>query len=139
MSGAKEISYAYWIKVNTAWSANWLDGIRWIETDGSATSTARQEFYTNCTLIGTWYNGGAINGKTFTPGVWTHLAGTFNYNTGEAKFYINGVLSGSTTNVNTAYYCRGDFCIGDNGVDICENDVRIYDHCLSAAEVKEIA
>ena len=139
MSGAKEISYAYWIKVNTAWSNDWLDGIRWIETDGSATSTARQEFYTNCTLIGTWYKGGAIYGKAFTPGVWTHLAGTFNYNTGEAKFYINGVLSGSTTNINTAYYCRGDFCIGDNGVDICENDVRIYDHCLSAAEVREIA
>ena len=139
MSGAKEISYCYWVKVNTAWSANWLDGIRWIETDGSTTSTARQEFYTNCTLIGTWYKGGSISGKSFTPGVWTHLAATFNYNTGEAKFYINGILSGSTTNIDTTYYCRGDFYIGDNGVDICENDVRIYDHCLSAAEVHEIA
>lgn len=139
MSGAKEISYCYWVKVNTAWSANWLDGIRWIETDGSTTSTARQEFYTNCTLIGTWYKGGSISGKSFTPGVWTHLAATFNYNTGEAKFYINGILSGSTTNIDKTYYCRGDFYIGDNGVDICENDVRIYDHCLSAAEVHEIS
>lgn len=139
MTGAKEISYCYWVKVNTAWSANWLDGIRWIETDGSATSTARQEFYTNCTLVGTWYKGGSISGKSFTPGVWTHFAGTFNYNTGEAKFYINGVVQGTTTNINTTYYCRGDFYIGDNGTDICENDVRIYDHCLSAAEVKEIS
>lgn len=139
MTGAKEISYAYWVKVNTAWSANWLDGIRWIETDGSATSTARQEFYTNCTLIGTWYKGGSISGKAFTPGVWTHLAATFNYNTGEAKFYINGTLTGTTTNVDITYYCRGDFYIGDNGTDICENDFRIYDHCLSAAEVREIS
>lgn len=139
MSGAKEVSYCYWVKVNTAWSANWLDGIRWIETDGSATSTARQEFYTNCTLIGTWYKGGSISGKSFTPGIWAHLAATINYNTGEAKFYINGTLSGTTTNVNTTYYCRGDFYIGDNGTDICENDVRIYDHCLSAAEVREIS
>lgn len=139
MSGAKEISYCYWVKVNTAWSTNWLDGIRWIETDGSATSTARQEFYTNCTLIGTWYKGGSISGKSFTPGAWTHLAATINYNTGEAKFYINGILNGTTTNVDTTYYCRGDFYIGDNGVDICENDVRIYNHCLSAAEVHEIS
>ena len=139
MYGAKQISYAYWVKVNTAWETNWLDGIRWIETNGSATSTARQEFYTNCTLIGTWYKGGSISGKTFTPGAWMHIAATFNYNNGEAKFYINGSLSGSTTNIDTTYYCRGDFYIGDNGVDIQQNDVRIYDHCLSATEVKEIA
>lgn len=139
MTGAKEVSYCYWVKVNTAWSTNWLDGIRWIETDGSATSTARQEFYTNCTLVGTWYKGGSIAGKAFTPGVWTHLAATFNYNTGEANFYIDGVLKGTTTNINKTYHCRGDFYIGDNGVDICQNDVRIYDHCLSAAEVHEIA
>jgi len=139
MTGAKEVSYCYWVKVNTAWSTNWLDGIRWIETDGSATSTARQEFYTNCTLVGTWYKGGSIAGKAFTPGVWTHLAATFNYNTGEANFYIDGVLKGTTTNIDKTYHCRGDFYIGDNGVDICQNDVRIYDHCLSAAEVKEIS
>ena len=139
MTGAKEVSYCYWVKVNTAWSTNWLDGIRWIETDGSATSTARQEFYTNCTLVGTWYKGGSIAGKAFTPGVWTHLAATFNYNTGEANFYIDGVLKGTTTNIDKTYHCRGDFYIGDNGVDICQNDVRIYDHCLSAAEVHEIS
>lgn len=139
MTGAKEISYAFWVKVNTPWSTNWLDGIRWIETDGSATSTARQEFYTNCTKVGTWYKGGSISDKAFTPGEWTHLAATINHNTGEAKFYINGILTGSTTNVNKTYHCRGDFYIGDNNIDICENDVRIYDHCLSAAEVKEIA
>lgn len=139
MSGAKEVSYAYWVKVNTAWSANWLDGIRWIDTDGSTTNTARQEFYTNCTLVGTWYKGGAISGKTFTPGVWTHIAATINYNTGEAKFYLNGILQGTASTVDTTYYCRGDFYIGDNGVDICQNDVRIYDNCLSAAEVKEIS
>ena len=139
MTGAKEVSYCYWVKVNTAWSTNWLDGIRWIETDGSTTATARQEFYTNCTLVGTWYKGGSIAGKAFTPGVWTHLAATFNYNTGEANFYIDGILKGTTTNVDKTYYCRGDFYIGDNGVDICQNDVRIYDRALSAAEVKEIS
>ena len=139
MTGAKEVSYAFWVKVNTAWSTNWLDGIRWISTDGTSTGTERQEFYENCTLVGTWYRGGAIYGGAFTPGVWTHLAATINYNTGEACFYVNGDLKGTTSNVDTTYYCRGDFYIGDNGVDILQNDVRIYDHCLSAKEVKEIS
>lgn len=139
MTGAKEISYAFWVKVNTAWSTDWLDGIRWISTNGTSTATERQEFYTNCTLIGTWYKGGAIYGKAFTPEIWTHLAATINYNTGEACFYINGDLKGTTSNVDTTYYCRGDFYIGDNGVDILQNDVRIYDHCLSSKEVKEIS
>lgn len=139
MTGAKEVSYAFWVKVNTAWSTNWLDGIKWISTDGTSTATERQEFYDNCTHVGTWYRGGAIYAGEFTPEVWTHLAATINYNTGEACFYVNGDLKGTTSNVDTTYYCRGDFYIGDNGVDILQNDVRIYDHCLSTKEVKEIS
>lgn len=139
MTGAKEMSYTFWVKVNTAWETQWLDGIRWITTDGSTTHTSRQEFYTNCTRIGTWYAGGNISGKVFTPGVWTHIAATFNYNTGVACFYLNGILEGTATNLSTTHYCRGDFYIGDSGVDILENDVRIYDHALSPKEVKEIS
>ena len=139
MTGAKEMSYAFWVKVNTAWEAQWLDGIRWISTDGSTTHTSRQEFYTNCTKVGTWFQGGSISGKDFTPEVWTHIAGTFNYNTGEVKFYLNGILQGTSTALATTHYCRGDFYIGDNGVDLSENDIRIYDHCLSDKEVEEIA
>lgn len=139
MSGVKEFSFSYWVKVNTAWSTQWLDGIRWISTDGSATATCRQEFYTNCTKVGVWYSGGSNSNKDFTPGVWTHLACTVNYNTGEVNFYKNGVLLATTTNAAKTHYCRGDFYIGDNGVDILMNDFRLYDHCLSKLEVKEIA
>lgn len=139
MSGKKQMSWALWVKVNTAWETNWLDGIRWISTDGSTTHTSRQEFYTICTYVGTWYQGGSISAKTFVPGEWTHLAATFDYESGKVAFYINGVLQGSTTNLDTTHYCRGDFYIGDNGVNIVENDVRIYDHCLSPMEIKELS
>ena len=142
MSNKKQISYAYWIKVNTAWSANWLDGIRWTSSNGTTNSVTRQEFYTNCTKIGIWFpssSTNAISEKDFTPGVWTHLAATLDYSTGDVNFYINGVLQGHVTTLDTTYYCRGDFYIGDNGVDISMNDVRIYDHCLSPMEVKELA
>lgn len=142
MSNKKQISYAYWIKVNTAWSANWLDGIRWTSSNGTTNSITRQEFYTNCTRVGTWFpssSTNSISGKDFTPEVWTHLAATLDYSTGDVNFYINGVLQGHVTTLDTTYYCRGDFYIGDNGVDVNMNDVRIYDHCLSSMEVKELS
>lgn len=139
MSGKKQMSYAFWVKVNTAWSAQWLDGIAWYSTDGSSSAYSRQEFYTNCTRIGTWFSGSSLSGYVFTPGEWTHIAGTFDYTAGIAKFYINGVLQGTSTSLSKTHYCRGDFYIGDSGVDIVENDVRIYDHALSQMEVKELA
>lgn len=139
MSGKKQMSYAFWVKVNTAWSAQWLDGIAWYSTDGSSAAYSRQEFYTNCTRIGTWFSGSSLSGYVFTPGEWTHIAGTFDYTAGIAKFYINGVLQGTSTSLSKTHYCRGDFYIGDSGVDIVENDVRIYDHCLSPMEVKELS
>ena len=139
MSGKKQMSYAFWVKVNTAWSAQWLDGIAWYSTDGSSAAYSRQEFYTNCTRIGTWFSGSSLSGYVFTPGEWTHIAGTFDYTTGIAKFYINGILQGTSTSLSKTHYCRGDFYLGDSGVDIVENDIRIYDHCLSPMEVKELA
>lgn len=138
MTGKKQMSYAFWVKVNTAWSAQWLDGIAWYSTDGSNAAYSRQEFYTNCTRVGTWFSGSSLSGYVFTPGEWTHLAGTFDYTAGVAKFYINGVLQGTSTALSKTHSCRGDFYIGDSGIDIVENDVRIYDHCLSQAEIKEL-
>lgn len=144
MAGAKQMSFAYWVKVNNAWSTNWLDGIRWYSTNGSSDTTSRQEFYKNCTQIGVWFAGDpnsiSISGKAFTVGVWHHLAFTIDYNSGNANFYIDGISVGTATGVNTGHYLKnGIFTIGDNGVDISMNDVRIYNHALSAKEVKEIS
>lgn len=138
-NGKKQISWALWVKVNTAWSAQWLDGIYWVTSDGSTTDSNRQEFYTNCTKVGMWYKGGSISGYNFTPGVWTHLAGTVDYENGQAAFYINGIQQGSTTNnVDTTRYITSVY-IGDSGIDVQENDVRIYDHILSKKEIEEIS
>ena len=139
MSGAKQFTTCYWVKVNEAWTTNWLDGFRWISTNGESTATGRQEFYTNCTKIGVWYSGGSNSNKTGYVGEWMHLAISVDYDTGICKFYRNGTLIGTTTNVNKAHYCRGDFYIGDSGVNICMNDFRLYNNILTAAEIKEIA
>ena len=75
---------------------------------------------------------------------WTHLVST--YDNGLCKLYKNGIYIGelagraafdsdaTNTCIGRETYANGYF--GFNGLI---NDVRIYDHCLSAAEIHEIA
>lgn len=75
---------------------------------------------------------------------WTHLVSVFD--NGTCKLYKNGVYIGEKTGqaafnsdatwtgIGRETYAGGYF--GFNG---CLNDLRIYDHCLSEKEVKEIA
>jgi len=104
--GKKEMSFAYWVRVNNAWSTNWLDGIRWYSTNGSTNTYSRQEFYTNCTKVGVWFAGSpnSNSGKDFSVGIWHHLAFSISYLNGTSDFYIDGALVGHTTGVYTDHY-----------------------------------
>ena len=91
----------------------------------------------------------------FTPSTaiprnqWFHIA--FLYKRGVLRqVYLNGALIGSTTSAPapTSTSTSRSFigasqnsstALGGNYFNGWMNDVRIYDHCLSAAEVKEIA
>ena len=141
LAGAKQLSIAYWCRVDTATSTNWLDPIRFYSTDGSTTQYSRQEFYNNCTQTGFWYAGGSLGGwNGVEVGVWNHYAITFNYETGVVEFYINGQKKYTQTNLNTTHYVSGiNIRLGDSGLEISENDMRIYDHVLSAKEISELA
>jgi len=138
---AKQISITYWCKVNTATSSQWLDMFHFKASDGTNTYWCRQELYSNCTLSGYFADaGGSMDGISCTVGEWIHYAFTLNFTTGEAKSYRNGVLFKQNTNINTSYYILStNFRLGENGLDLSENDFRIYDHCLSPKEVKEIS
>ena len=135
------MSFAYWVRVNTATSTNWLDSITWYSTDGTAVATSRQEFYTDSTYTSVWYKGGSMDAfSKNVVGEWNHYVFTIDYEKGEANYYINGKKHGTThTNVDTTHYLRGDFSFGQNGLDLSENDIRIYDRCLSPLEVKHLA
>lgn len=141
-TGKKQISVAYWVKVNTATATDWLDAFRWYSTDGSTTSMSRNEFYTNCTKTGFWFAGSpnGIGEKATTVGEWHHHAFIIDYSAGTAEFYINGVSVGAVTGVYKTHSLTGEnFMIGENGLDLSINDLRIYDHCLSPKEVKELS
>lgn len=80
---------------------------------------------------------------------WYHICAVRKKGVGKF-FYVNGVLDGSTTETGTPSYVNtSKFSIGGsmgsatavtgNYVNGYINDVRIYDHALSVAEVRELA
>ena len=101
------------------------------------------------TLCFTISNGSsATNANCLTPALdldtWYHL--TLTYADGHCKIYVNGIETKdySTTIVpNFAGITTGIIGACNNGnnyqTNCLMNDFRIYDHCLSAAEVHEIA
>lgn len=144
MAGKKQMSFAYWVKINTATSTDWLDTFSWYSTDGSTNYRSRQEFYTNSTQTGVWFQGGSI-GTVFknTVGDWNHYVFTIDYDKGEAKFYINGEeLTNPILTVDTTHYIKGigsAFLLRESALDSHINDFRLYDHILSPFEVKQIS
>ena len=81
--------------------------------------------------------------STFTLDTWNHIAVT--YNNGELKMYLNGTLNktSATTIVpvlnNSQHLGIGAASNGAEKLTGFLNDVRIYDHALSAKEVEEIS
>jgi hypothetical protein len=45
MTGKKQMSFAYWVKLNTGTTTNWLDSFSWYSTNGTSDHRSRQEFY----------------------------------------------------------------------------------------------
>lgn len=76
---------------------------------------------------------------------WTHI--TLTYDGSQLLLYKNGAIisdkySGALavkTKSSGAYYLGRDSRTGSTALNGRLNDFRLYDHCLSAAEVKEIA
>lgn len=86
---------------------------------------------------------------TFSSATWYHFAVT--RSTSGKKIYVNGELKSSTTTVGSTSAVNANGCTvglaqsssalatGNQGWIGRLNDVRIYNHCLSQKEVKEIA
>ena len=136
-------SYGAWIYAPTS-SRSW-EGAIILNTNGGDTDM-QLGFYTYPAgnKIQSTANGQYNSSISMTYGQWNHLFATFDGS--NLKTYINGILVNTKTITNTQLTrtnltigarCRGSSydCFFSGKI----NDVRIYDHCLSAAEVKEIA
>ena len=136
-------SYGAWIYAPTS-SRSW-EGAIILNANGGDTDM-QLGFYTYPTgsRIQSTANGQYNSSISMTYGQWNHLFATFDGS--NLKTYINGILVNTKaitntqltrTNLTIGARCRGSSydCFFSGKI----NDVRIYDHCLSAAEVKEIA
>lgn len=147
LSGAKKFSIATWIKVPSNQTiTNWADVITLGCSSGSSTTTFRLEQTTNNTSL-CWFGNGVLTndgGVGYYPSnvrddTWHHLVVASDNQ--KIYRYWDGALFGELTIADTYKnsYLTGTMSIGDTGNYCYLNDVRVYDHCLSAAEVKEIS
>lgn len=86
------------------------------------------------------------SGGTFTGGVasgaipsnaWTHICAVWDH--GTARIYANGTQVGTSTGTCTSTNWAYDTIIARPSSTRYYNDIRIYNHALSAKEVKEIS
>lgn len=76
---------------------------------------------------------------TFDTDTWYHLGFTWNGMEGKLRLYLNGNLVATSDVPSSASYdIASSFNIPYDGPRYI-NDFRLYDHCLSAKEVKEIS
>lgn len=123
--------------------------LRWKTNNLSSSKTVTQ-----VTLYGhirnTNSNSQVTNSYVLPFDTWTHVVLVINRSTQIMGMYINGKLfNEKSIGGVTGTFSTGNFLIcqsswdGGNGVSspgkFSLNDVRVYDHCLSAKEVKELA
>lgn len=85
----------------------------------------------------------SVSGATIAANAWTHLV--FSYDGSNVYCYINGVLKGTRSGtLATKSKTSGNFQLGrdsrtgDTAFTGRMNDFRVYNHCLSLKEIKEL-
>ena len=142
----KAVSICFWVYINAATGTK--NAVMFFGTDTMSTANNRKFSLFNYPTINdlhwSWQNDVANN--VFTNGVlsgvfpsyqWTHVAVT--YENPNGTIYINGIKKQSFTGVSSSSTFAYETQVLYNSTNTYKNDFRIYDHCLSAREVKEIS
>ena len=152
LSGLTSFSIAFWAKVNSDsnLSANWVDVLSFVDekSDKSGTGVLRWETCYAGTNYTNWgisshdnsaYNISSLASfQAVNKNTWHHIAMTVDLENNMVKEYHNGILK--VTSTCNGGHLTGVFHIGENNAINGEmNDLRIYDHALSAKEVSELA
>ena len=82
--------------------------------------------------------------SNFIDNSWNHIALTRDESLSDVKLYLNGTLQTKRSSGNNYWTNNVDGCyLGGRStgtyMNCCINDFRVYDHCLSALEVKELS
>ena len=82
------------------------------------------------------FTGGVANGA-IPSNAWSHICAVWDH--GTARIYVNGTQVGMSTGTCTSTNWAYDTIIARPSSTRYYNDIRIYNHALSAKEVKEIS
>ena len=136
-----EISICFWVKPNSPYA--WSDIFSLGASDNRLEVSTTTQYYWFCNSTALISHGTDL--FTLDNAVWNHICMTADGTT--VKFYLNGSLAKTLSQISSFSDIFGDnlkINIGsriDGGMLYSGyiNDFRIYDHCLSAKEVKEIS
>ena len=147
LNGINNFSVAMWIKLPSNQTyTNFADVINFGCYLGNKTGTLRLEHYSSSlswfgNTIFTGSNGAGNYGsnKIGQNDTWQHLVMTCDGQ--KIYYYVNGyyLKEYSIPSDYLGANLNGKVTIGDTGNYSYLNDVRIYDHCLSIVEIKEIS
>ena len=149
-----DFSFSFWMKVPTtlssvgAWSTMFL--FRCLNINNNSVETSVGISWTDYNNIKIYDEANHQNiwmapGNQFNYDKWCHytITHTGNDSSTTIKVYTDGILRGTFSNSHRLVLRSGNILLG-SGISpsygpIYFNDFRLYDHCLSAKEVKEIS
>ena len=137
------ISICFWVKPNSPYA--WSDIFSLGASDNRLEISTTTQYYWFCNSISTALISHGTDIFTLDNAVWNHICMTADGTT--VKFYLNGSLAKTLSQFSSFSDIFGDNLKINIGSRIGGsmlyssyiNDFRIYDHCLSAKEVKEIS
>lgn len=150
LNGVQFFSVTFWARIenNPDSTANWMDVIGFTDqtSSGSNGQFRFETGYGNIAQSGVHWHDNATNAiisgaYTYNTGAefdkWHHIAVTIS-DTAVCSYYDGVLKSTLTSNLNKGHL-TGAWWLGEATTRGCIQDVRIYDHVLSAAEIKEIS
>lgn len=137
------ISICFWVKPNSPYA--WSDIFSLGASDNRLEVSTTTQYYWFCNSISTALISHGTDLFTLDNAVWNHICMTTDGTT--VKFYLNGSLAKTLSQFSSFSDIFGDNLKINIGSRIGGsmlysgyiNDFRIYDHCLSAKEVKGIS
>lgn len=146
LKNKKNVTISFWLCPNSGNTfGQWRDVISFGVSNGTTISSFRMEASSSTGKnFGWWGNGILTNDEgcclyNLNLDTWYHITIVLNGTT--IKKYVNGELRETftiPTSYANNYYFTGTMTLGDASMYVSLADVRIYDHCLSNEEIKQV-
>jgi len=138
----ESITFALWVKIDAftmTYQYVFSKGINYMILRANDTPYLRVVFNGLDTGDGDDYYAGGTT-IPIDDGQWHHVAGSYDSSTGIVAFYTDGILEESKTTSGSIPVNTESLCIGmrrtRKGTDAIIDDVRLYNHALSAIEIQ---